>query len=317
MSERFNTRAWDDLLDYRAAGWRKLAYLGSRFGPTFFVKHSPAWIGLGFSVAARRQREMVRANLRRLLGVRPWQAEEFDIQRTFIAYAHCLAESLGADRAEAREARCFVQGQAVLDSLIQCKSGFIIGTAHTGGWDIAAQCLLAHSARRVVLVMGQEADGRAMALHDSIRNRRGVEVVHVGASALSGLTLLQELKQGTIVAVQLDRLLPGSRTIEVPLGRLPFSFPRGPFVLASLAQVPLLPLFVARRGFYEYVVQVGEPARLPRPLEELQLSTQAAEVARHLQTFLLDYPEQWFNFTPDTLRSSPPEATLHPPAATA
>ena len=103
----------------------------------------------------------------------------------------------------------------------------------------------------------------------------------------------------------------------MPLGRAPFSIPRGPFVLASLAQVPLLPLFVARRGFYEYVVQVGEPSRLPRRLEEMQLSIHATEVARQLERFLLEYPEQWFNFTPDMLRSTPADATLHPPPATA
>lgn len=317
MGDGGKARRWSGLLDYRAAEWRRLAYLGSRFGPAFFVRHSPTWIGIGFGLAARRQRETVRANLRRLKGVRPWQVEEYDIQRTFVAYAHCLAESLGAERPEAVAARCLVRHKDTLDALIQGKAGFIIATAHTGGWDVAAQSLLAHSGRRVVLVMEREVDGKAMALHDSIRCHRGIEVVHVGDSALSGLTLLQELKRGAIVAVQLDRLLAGSRTVEVPLGRASFPFPRGPFVLASLAQVPLLPLFVARRGFYEYVVQVGEPARLPRRLEEMQLSTHATEVARQLETFLLDYPEQWFNFTPATSTSNAAEATLPLPSATA
>lgn len=283
-------------LDYQAVGWRRLAYLGSRFGPSSFVKYSPSAIGVGFGLLSTRQRRAVKENLRRLLGPRSRFAEERDVFRTFATYAHCLAESLGAERQDAQAAHCEVRNQSALDELLRSDSGFVIGTAHTGGWDIAAQCLLTHAKRRILLVMDREEDSRAMALHDSIRAGKGIEIAHVGADELEGLLLLRHLKQGGIVAMQLDRVLPGSRSIEVQLGRGPFSLPLGPFVLAALTQVPLLPLFVARRGYYSYDVRIGEAHRLPRPMSEVEQRKIAGVVARELEAFLLEFPEQWFNF---------------------
>ena len=95
-------------------------------------------------------------------------------------------------------------------------------------------------------------------------------------------------------ALRTDR----SRSVQVQLGRQPYRMPLGPFVLASLAQVPLLPLFVARRGYYRYLVQVESAIRLPRRLSSGEAEAVAQRVAQQLEAFLLDNPEQWFNFDP-------------------
>jgi KDO2-lipid IV(A) lauroyltransferase len=302
------SKSRDELMDsrwhYKGVGWRKLAYWGSRFGPTPWVKYSPACFGVAFAAALRLQREAVRQNLRRLFGIRSAFAEERDILRTFIAYSHCLAESLGSDREDAKAARCELPRQKVLDELLARDTGFIIGTAHTGGWDIGAQCLMARSGRQVVLVMDREPDERARALQDSLRGKRGIEIAHVGADALEGLALLRHLRQGGVVAVQLDRIPARSRSVEVKLGRGPFRLPLGPFVLASLAQVPLLPLFVARRDYYQYWVDVHDPLMLPRRLSNEQVEQVAQEVAGQLEGFLMNNPEQWFNFDLDDAATS-------------
>ncbi len=294
--------------DLRSVSLRRLAYVGSRFGPTPWLKHSPTWFGLAFGLAMQKERQAVRHNLRRLFGPRPKLLEERDILRTFVAYAHCLAESLGSERNDAHSAQCTVPHSAEFDELVKGDSGFIIGTAHTGGWDVAAQCLLAQSGRRIILVMDREPDERARALQDSLRGKRGIEVAHVGADALEGLALLRHLRQGGVVAVQLDRFPERSRSVEVQLGRWPFRVPLGPFVLASLAQVPLLPLFVARRGYYQYLVQVEPAIRLPRRLSSGEAETAAQRVARQLEAFLLDNPEQWFNF--DVVDAEPPAPSV-------
>jgi phosphatidylinositol dimannoside acyltransferase len=283
-------------LHYQAVAWRRLAYLGSRFGPRTWLKHSPGWFGVAFGVVLQHEREAVRRNLRRLFGVRSRWVEERDILRTFAAYAHCLAESLGSERADASAAQCAVSRREVLADLLRSGSGFVIGTAHTGGWDIAAQCLLKQSGRSVVLVMGREPDSRAQALQDTLRVKRGIDVIHAGDDALEGLALLRHLKSGGVVAVQLDRVPRGVRGVDVSLGRNPFRLPLGPFMLSSLAQVPLLPLFVARRGYYEYWIDVSSPVRLPPRVRLPELQAGAQQVARDLEAFLVANPEQWFNF---------------------
>ncbi|HEY5959964.1 MAG TPA: hypothetical protein VIV60_25590, partial [Polyangiaceae bacterium] len=249
---------------HKSIGWRRLAYLGSRFGPRPLVKYSPGWFAMAFALALPREREAVRRNFQRLLGPRSAHQERLDVMRTFTVYAHCLAESLGAERRDARAGHCHVTNEHLLDDVLQSRGGFIIGTAHTGAWDIAAQSLIRKTGRHVVLVMDREPDVDARALQDQLRHERGIQIAHVGADAFEGLVLLRHLRQGGIVAVQLDRLAAGSRSVTVQLGCAPFKMPLGPFVLASLAQVPLLPLFVARRGYYEYSIQVHPPVRLAR-----------------------------------------------------
>jgi len=284
---------------YKGVALRRLAYWGVRNSPDFWVQYSPGWFGVAFAFALRKEREQVRRNLRHLLGKRSFWQEQWDIGRTFVSYAHCIAESLGAERERAKSAHCVVHNEAALTRLLGEATGFIVVTAHTGGWDIAAQVLMATSGRQVLLVMDREPDEAARNLQDELRSRGGVRVAHVGADALEGLSLLKHLKQGGVVAVQLDRLAASGRSLPVTLAGKPFSLPEGPFLLASLAQVPLLPLFVARRGYYQYEVRVGNAIRLPRRPEHAEVDGAARDVATLLESFLLEYPEQWFNFAPE------------------
>lgn len=299
MSLKDWTATFEQKWHYKGAALRKLAYLGARYAPRVFVEYSPGWFGIGFSLLLKDERAKVRSNLRRLFGVRSYFAEQRDILRTFASYAHCLTESLGAERPCAKAARCVVHNESALSLLLEQPSGFIIVTAHTGGWDIAAQVLMATSGRSVTLVMDREPDADARALQDEIRGKGGVQVAHVGQDALEGLTLLKHLRQGGVVAVQLDRAPRSGRTISVLLGGKPFKIPEGPFVLASLAQVPVLPLFVSRRGYYDYEVRIGNAIRLPRRPEPTDVDSAARDVASLMEAFLMDHPEQWFNFKGD------------------
>jgi predicted LPLAT superfamily acyltransferase len=76
----------------------------------------------------------------------------------------------------------------------------------------------------------------------------------------------------------------------------PFRFAVGPFRLASLAEVPLVPVFTARIGEGRHLVQLGEPIELPRKMEEVQLDEALATVGAQLQMHIAAFPTQWFHF---------------------
>jgi KDO2-lipid IV(A) lauroyltransferase len=121
--------------------------------------------------------------------------------------------------------------------------GFIAATAHVGAWDSAARHLHQVTGRSILIVMSRESNFAARRYHDSIRQCQGVEILHVGENAFEGLRLLRHLREGGIVAVQLDRMPKYSRPLQVPLFGQYFEIPRGPFQLASLASVPIFPVF--------------------------------------------------------------------------
>lgn len=279
--------------------WRRLAHLGASRGPRAWLRFSPPFFGLAFALALRPQREQVRANMRRVVGARTPFEEYWDVARTFSSYASCLAESLAVGRPELAKARRRFRNPEVIRRVLGPGRGAVVATAHFGAWDVAGPLLAEDLGAPVVIAMQAEPDAKARELHDAVRKKGGVRVVHVGEHPLAALPLLHHLRDGGVVAVQLDRLGPDGRALPVTLFGQPFRVPEGPFQLAAIAGVPLLPLFVRRRGYLDYELTAGAPVELGRrpPREELVRAAQKATA--EMERAIFSCPTQWFHFEPE------------------
>ena len=275
---------------------RRLAYLGARYGSDGFLKHGSSAFGAAFAQFLPGHRQIVRDNLRRIHGTKSTWLEHREVTETFVNYARCLTEALGIERRQPGDIQYEVSGQETLDLLLKRPAGFIVATAHVGAWDCAALHLQQSTSRPVIVVMERESNAAARAFQDSIRQRVGVEVIHVGDDAFEGLRLLKHLRRGGIVAVQLDRRPKGGRTVNATLFGKAFQAPLGPFQLASLASVPILPVFCARIGFYRYQIRVTTQISLIRRASGPELQAAAQEAISSLEDFLRIYPTQWFHF---------------------
>jgi KDO2-lipid IV(A) lauroyltransferase len=256
---------------------------------------------MAFYLALRQERRRVRRNLRAVLGARSSVLEQLDVLRTFTAYASCLAEGLGAERLDGARARHRMVGKENFQIAMNQGRGLIITTCHTGPWDAAGRVLSQMvGSDRVLIAMRPEPDERARRLHDSVRHRLGVRVAHVGEHPLDGLPLLHHLRAGRgILAVQLDRIPPGTKSLEVTLFGEPFRVPKGPFLLAALAGAPLLPLFARRTGYYDYEFYAGPAIELAERPDQSQLYRAAQLLAAEMERFIRANPTQWFRFGPD------------------
>ncbi len=183
--------------------WRRLAYLGARYGPEPWLRFSPPFFGVAIAAVLPGMRRTVRGNLRTVVGPRSAWLEHVDVARTFASYAGCLAESLASERPEAKRARRRVVDRTLFD-VLERPGGLILATAHVGAWDVAASLLARDVKRPVIIVMQAEQSEAARRLHDGVRERGGVRVVHVGDHPLDALPLLHHLRDGGVCAVQLD-----------------------------------------------------------------------------------------------------------------
>ncbi|HEY3497402.1 MAG TPA: lysophospholipid acyltransferase family protein [Polyangiaceae bacterium] len=278
---------------HRSALLRRLAFAGARYGPSWFVRYSPPLIGAAFALALPEARRRVRDSLRLVLGPRAAGWEQLDVLRTFSGYASCLAESLGAGRPEGRRARVLLKGGGQLRALLRAGHGAVLVTAHIGPWDVAAQLLAAELGSRVAVVMEAEPDAAARALHDSVRRTSGLEVLSIGSSPLDALGVLRHLRGGGLVAFQIDRPAPSARSLPATLFDRPFLVPEGPFRLAALAGVPVLPLFSSRSGYFSYEIESGPPILCPKKAE---LEPMAREAVARMERFILAHPTEWFHF---------------------
>jgi len=115
----------------------------------------------------------------------------------------------------------------------------------------------------------------------------------------SSLNMVRALRRNEVVAIQLDRPMDADGTRLVPFFGAPAAFPSGPFVLARVAGVPLIPVFVPRLGTRHYAVRVcgrfdiAREARDGRDLERVM-----AQVAGAFEAVVREFPTQWFQFAP-------------------
>jgi lauroyl/myristoyl acyltransferase len=283
-----------------ATFWRRFARLGATRGPEWFVRWTPPAIGLVACALAPRERRAVVENLRRVRGERGALRDVLDVAATFATYASCLAEILGAGSPRGRLPRAVVYGELnVLDAAAEGR-GVIFATAHTAGWETVGPLLSRDHGLRVMIAEAAEANPGTRAIQDEARRTHGLLVAHVGDDPLSALPLVRHLRDGGVVALQIDRLPAGMRGRRVTLFGRPAAVPEGPLRLAMLTGAPVVPVFAARTGYRQYAVVAGAAVRLSRGAADAELDAAAQAVASAMQAFLQRHPTQWFHFAQST-----------------
>lgn len=276
--------------------WRRLARWGASRGPEWFVRYAPPFFGLAAFALAPGPRRAIGENLRRVRGPRGPARDAVDVARTFATYASCLTEILGAGSARGRLPRGVVWGELHLRDALADGRGLIFVTAHTAGWETVGPLLSRDHGLRVMIAVQAERDPQARRIQDAAREAHGLLVAHVGDEPLSALPLVRHLRQGGVVALQVDRAPPGLRTRAVRMFDRTARLPEGPLRLAALTGAPIVPVFAARTAHRTYRVDVCAPVRVARRATDAELDAAAQRVARDLEAFVRVRPTQWFHF---------------------
>jgi len=275
---------------------RRAARWGATRGPDWWLAYGPLVFGWAAAVLVPSARRAVRRNLHRVRGPASPLRDARDVLATFGTYASCLAEVLSNDAPGGpKRPNALIIGERNVRSAVKQKRGLIVVTAHTAGWEVAGPLLGKSFGLEVMLVTHAEPNARAGRLQDEARRRGGVSIAHVG-DPLASLPLLRHVRNGGVVALQLDRVVPGMRTRKAPLLGVQGEVPEGPLRLAQLSGAPILPIFCARRRFREYVVHVFEPRTLDRNATDATLDEVAVYLADCMTRFLRAHPTQWFQF---------------------
>ena len=248
---------------------------------------------------APERRRFVRDNLRRVRGRRGAVRDRVDVARTFVSYASCLAEVLGAGPARGRAPEAVVWGELHLLDALADGRGLLFATAHTAGWESVGRLLSRDHGLRVMIAESPERDPRARAIQDGARRAQGVLVAHVGEDPLSALPLARHLRGGGAVALQIDRSPRHQRVRDVALFGARAYIPEGPLRLAALTGAPIVPVFAARTGHKRYVVHLEPPIRVSRAGSAAEMDGAAQRLASALERFVRARPTQWFHFRGD------------------
>jgi lauroyl/myristoyl acyltransferase len=252
-----------------------------------------------FFVVLRNIRRAVASNLVPVLGECGFWERQRRIYRTMYQFAWCLTERYerlgGSDRFVIE-----IDKREPWNELLRSTHGFVLVTGHVGNWEVGASDAALQHGRHVHLVRAQELDSRAQEfIQQLLRERLGEFVTtHFASGDVSlGITLLEALREGHLVALQGDRPRAGSRTVEVTLFDKPYELPVGPFALARAAAVPLLPVFVLREARFRYRTVFCEPIRVAvTPDRDADVRAAAREMAQAIAWAIGREPHQWFCF---------------------
>jgi phosphatidylinositol dimannoside acyltransferase len=277
--------------------WRRLAQHAARRAPAWFVRWAPPVVGVAIAIAAPHARRRIAQELERARGPVGAGRCAMDVARTFANFASCLTEVLSTGSKNGEVPKAVVQGSPQVEGLLAAGRGVIFATAHTAGWESMGPILAREHDLRVMMVMQRERDASARELNDSSRREQGgLDIVHVGGDPFASLPLLRQLRDGGVVAMQIDRVPPGMSARAVTLFGRPGAIPEGPLRLAQLTGAPIVPVFSARTGHRRYAVHVREPVTVSRHAGEHELDAAAQRLADALGEFVSEHPTQWFPF---------------------
>jgi len=284
-------------LALHSAFWRRAARLGASRAPSWFVRWSPPLIGALIALAMPRLRRRISGQLARARGPVSALRDAVDVVNTFANFASCITEVLSTGSKNALPPRATVDGDPRVDELLSTLGGVIFATAHTAGWEGLGALLARDHGKPVMIVMQRERDSDASQLQDAIREvASGVQILHVGHDPLASLPLMRHLRDGGVVALQIDRLPPGMTGHPVRLFGRPGAIPEGPLRLAQLTGAPIVPVFSARTGHRRYAIHLGGPVVVGRRADRGEIAAAAQQLADALGKFLAQHPTDWFAF---------------------
>jgi lauroyl/myristoyl acyltransferase len=282
--------------------WRRLGYLGATRGPVWWQRVGPAVVAaIVFAIAGENRRGAV-ANLRAILGGRGWLRDHLGALRLFSEFAYCTTdvwqyESAGEASDVERDVQVVIPPGFDPAKVLRDERGLVVITSHFGTWEVGAR-VLRGLGRPVNLVMSRESNPTVEEFQRGWRERYGLNVIQSDSSPFASLNMIQALRRGEVVAIQLDRAVGDQVTREVEFFGRPAKFLYGPFVLARLAGVPVWPVFVARlrRGRYRLL---PEPLReVPRGAADEETFAVMRDVVASFERRVREYPYQWFQFQP-------------------
>ena len=282
--------------------WYRLPAVAMRILPRWLVAPCVFLFSTFFCIVLRRLRLAVGHNLEWARGRRAsWPRRQVWAWRTVWQHAWCMAETYDGLVGEAGKPDVELEGEEHWLRTVSGDRGFVLVTAHVGHWEVGSRLAPPGPGRRVHIVRAHEIDPRAQEFLQGLL-RRGAgdsfefHFTHADDPGL-GARLLVALRRGDIVALQGDRGRPGQRATPVTLFGLPHLAPLGPAAIARAAEVPLLPVFVFRRGRGRSLVTFHPPIEVERTGdrdEDCRAAT--AKVLFAVENAIRREPHQWFCF---------------------
>ncbi len=252
------------------------------------------WFGaLAHALGGKRRRIGVANLTAAMADVMPLAKRQRTIRQVYRHLAWSMVELLRFPCVNPEKVHRYieVEGRQHVEEALASGRGAIMLSAHFGNWELAS-FYTALIDRPLQAVVRQQGFPRLNALLDRFRELHGVRVIRKGSATPQ---ILSSLKQGLLVGILADQDA-GRRWLRVRMFDRVTSFPRGPFLCSLHAGVPILPVFIIRRGRSRHRIVVQPPLAMSegKPRQERRdVQALCQRYAQALEVVVRKHPEQW------------------------
>lgn len=178
--------------------------------------------------------------------------------------------------------------------------GCLLLLAHMGSFEILRARAASETDLRIRILMDMESNRMFSTLIKQLDPVFAASVIDASQRGPAiALALKDALAEGAVVGTMADRVRDDERAIPVDfLGGIA-QFPAGPWIFASMLNVPVILAFSLYRGGNRYDVNfelVSDKVELPRATREQALREYAQHYADRLAHYARKAPYNWFNF---------------------
>jgi len=245
---------------------------------------------------------------RRIFGAQPWWKKRWLVFRHFLSFGRAIIDRTAILAGQTNKFSFSFDGEHHVHTALAEGRGVLLLTAHLGNWEAAGQLLTRLDVP--INVTGFDKESAAIRTLLTKSSKAKFRLLPLTGEPTDAIPLIAALRRGEIVAMLGDRAY-GSPSASLPFLGDDARFPIGAYVLAALADAPLVTVFNLRERGRHYRF-FGFPAQHPKmPLHherDAYLKNCAKEFAKNLETILRRDPLQWYNFYPfwEKSKLSPP-----------
>ena len=235
---------------------------------------------------------------RRVFGAVPWWQRRWLVFRHFLSFGRAIIDRTAILAGQTKKFSFSFDGEFHVHEALAEGRGVLLLTAHVGNWEAAGQLLSRLDVPINVTGFDKETtEMRALLTRSSNVKFR---LLPLTGAPTDVIPLVAALRRGEIVAML------GDRTYHSPSAPVNFlggsaPFPIGAYVMAAMANAPLIHVFNLREpgGHYRFFgFPPQHPQMPPRGERNTYLQKCAAHFAADLESIVKRDPLQWYNFFP-------------------
>lgn len=269
------------------------------------IKHMPTWLqrltmpmwGGIFYFLIRKARRAVQRNLEAVLGPAGYWATHRRCLALFRNYAQMLTDSykIHLGRPLVMEVESLGRTPELV-KLIRERGG-IMATGHIGMWQVGPFLAEWREMPPFYMARAEEPNPLVQQWEQKFRDR--FRIIYTTGSPFSALTIAKVLREGSLVGMQIDRVL-GDSGVTVQMCGRPVRFPIGPALLSRVTESPLIPSFFAidDSGEKPKLVHHVGPAIFVEKTRDRDADVRRAveRLVEVYEAIVRRYPTQWYQF---------------------